>query len=100
MLNATHEKRIKIRYIRSVTKLPHIIEYRIAFIKWSKFVAKEQMLDEKVNSGWNYFKQKRLAISLNKLVEHYMTRKQIREGKMNCFNLILYRNPRMQAKAI
>lgn len=82
MLNATHDKRMKIRYIRSVTKLPHTIEYRIAFTRWKKFIAKEQKLDQKVKQGWEYFKQKRQAIALNKLIEHYIELKQIKEGKM------------------
>lgn len=104
MFNASHEKRMKIRYIRSVTKIPQTIEYRIAFARWKKFVAKEQKLDEKVDQGWKYFKQKRQAIALNRLIEHYIELKQIREGNFKMLfyltNFILNRNPRIQNQAV
>jgi hypothetical protein len=79
MLSKTQDKRMRIRYVKKVTKIPALIEYRLALQKWSKFVVYERNLQEKVERSKQYFNDKRIATALNKMIEHHEISQEKRE---------------------
>lgn len=79
MLNKTEDKRMKIRHVRKVTKIPVMMQYRQAFEKWGNFVVDQRDIQDKVEELKEHFRQKRLAYALNKMVENHVVMKERKE---------------------
>lgn len=79
MLDKTEDKRLKIRHIRKVTKIPVLMQYRLAFEKWGSFVADQRDIQDKAEELKEHFSQKRLAYALNKMIENHVVTKERKE---------------------
>ena len=71
MLQKTEDIRAKIRCVKSITKIPFRMEYRLSFQKWTDLVVSERKLEAKTEEVRKYFAKKKLSTALVKIVDDY-----------------------------
>ena len=87
MLKKTEYQRTKIRSVKSVTKIPVKMEYRLVFEKWGEYIQSERKLEKKVEEGIKYFAHQRLSTAFSKLVDdhRYSIQRKNREDEIVTF---------------
>jgi hypothetical protein len=78
-MEKTYEKRMRIRSVKKITRIPDFIQYRLALKRWQKFIRFERKMQDKVSDVYERFTRKRLIIALNTMRENNLIVQERRE---------------------
>lgn len=79
MLDKTYHKRMRIKSIHKITRIPEMIQYRLVVKKWERFVKFERKMQDRVDDAYQKFSARRLVIALNTMRENNLIKQERKE---------------------